>query len=320
MKINNLILKYVWMPLIAGTFASCQTDNVDDIEFGVSADKTTVTVGEAVRFRFDGNPDYISFYPGTKTCNYANRERTRIEGVDSVGMSCKIEQVYTELKAYKDQQLLTACVSTDFTGVYTPENIAAATWKAVEGLKMPVSATANVTIEYTEADLREYLDKDFYVAFQYKAGPNTIKESNYGKPRIQIKLLTLAKRDPDKYVYKDEDVAYGWGFQTVLVQTQPKGEKYDITESMLSFFPDKDTEKDKDVEAWMISKKLNAATIEPDRGTPIKSTNARLPYYEFRYDRPGTYKATFIATNANMWNSKQAVREVTITVNETTAE
>lgn len=186
---------------------------------------------------------------------------------------------------------------------------------------MPVSATANVTIEYTEADLREYLDKDFYVAFQYKAGPNTIKESNYGKPRIQIKLLTLAKRDPDKYVYKDEDVAYGWGFQTVLVQTQPKGEKYEHhREYALILSPTRIRRRTKDVEVWMISKKLNAATIEPDRGTPIKSTNARLPYYEFRYDRPGTYKATFIATNANMWNSKQAVREVTITVNETTAE
>lgn len=319
MKLKNLILKYAWMPLTLGAWTSCQTDNVDDIEFGVSTDKATVAVGEAVRFQFDGNPDYIAFYPGTKTCNYANRNRTRIEGVDSVGMSCKIEQVYTELKAYKGQQLLTAFVSTDFTGTYTPEQIAAATWKPVEGLQMPVSNSANVTIEYTAADLREYLDKDFYVAFRYKAGPNTFT-SNYGKPRIQVKLLTLAKRDPDKYVYTEEDVAYGWGFQTTLVQTLPAGLKYDITESMLSFFPDRDTEKTKDVEVWMISKKLNAATIEPDRGTPIKSTNARLPYYEFRYDKPGTYKATFIATNANMWNSKQAVREVTVTVNEKTAE
>lgn len=310
----KLIQSILCLPLLAAVLTACQRDSVDDVKFDVTTENVKVKVNQNVHFTFHGNPDYIVFYPGTKTCAYENRNRTELPALSALDMSCKIEQNYTELKAYKGQQLLTAYISTDFSGVYSKEAIGAATWTEIPGLEMPVCDKANVIIEHTKASLLDYLDKDFYVAFQYKAGPNTYS-SNYSKPRIQIKLLTLNKVDASGFSYPMTDVAYDWGFRCVPIKTLPAALNYPVTESMITFFPDA-TEKENDVEVWMVSRKIHAKAIEPDRGMPIKSTNARLPFYDFRYDAPGTYKATFVATNAKMWDSEQGVRELTIEVTE----
>lgn len=310
----KLIQSIVCLPLLAALLTACQRDNVDDVKFEVTTEDVKVQVNQNVHFAFQGNPDYVVFYPGTKTCAYENRERTELSALSALDLSCKIEQVYTEVKAYKGQTLLKAYISTDFSGVYSKESIAAATWTEIPGLQMPVSDKANVTIDQTKTSLYDYLDQDFYVAFKYEAGPNQF-ESNYSKPRIQIKLLTLNKVDTDGYAYPMTDVANDWGFRCVPVKTLPAALNYQVTESMITFFPDA-AEKENDVEVWMISRKIQAKSVEPDRGMPIKSTNARLPYYDYRYSKPGTYKATFVATNAMMWDASQTVRELTIEVTE----
>lgn len=328
MKTKDLLIRYAWMPLLATCFTACDRDEAKNIDFGVSIENTTIYAGDAVSFRFDGNPDYIVFYPGTKECSYANRERTRIE-LDSIGVSCRVDQVYTDLSSYSGQEntIMHVFVSKDYSGELTPEAIQQATWTDISGygdnqLNMPVATTSpTIAVDYTAIDLSQYLDEKFFFAFRYAAGPNNNASSNYGKPRVQIKDLTMAKREPDKNIINMTDAVSDWGFNTVRVKVaSANNTKYDIEKNQLSFFPDAATEKTRDVEVWMVSQELDPTVVQPDRGMPIKSTNAKLPSYQYYYDKPGTYTATFIATNANMWNSKQALREVTFTVVEKPVE
>lgn len=328
MKTKRLLTKYAWTPLLAAGLTACNMDDVKDVEFGVSIENTTAYVGDAVNFQFEGNPDYIIFYPGTKECSYANRERTRIE-LDSIGMSCRVDQFYTDLPSYSGEEntIMHAYISTDYTGELTAEAVGKATWTSISGngenmLKMPV-ATTSPTIENvkSEMNLSDYLDKKFFIAFKYKAGPNNNASSSYGKPRVQVKEPTLAKREPDKNIINMTDAVNEWGFNIIQVKVAKENNtKYEVSKNELLFFPDKDTEKTRDVEVWMISQELDPTSVQPDRGMPIKSTNAKLPSYQYTYDKPGTYTATFIATNANMWNSNQVLREVTVTVKEKPAE
>ena len=46
-------------------------------------------------------------------------------------------------------------------------------------------------------------------------------------------------------------------------------------------------------------------------GTPVRGATAAT----LTVTTAGTYNATFIATNANLWNGKQEVRQLTITIN-----
>lgn len=324
MEMRRVLIRYAWLPLLATGFTACDRDEAKSVDFGVSIANTTIYAGDAVNFEFEGNPDYIVFYPGTKECSYANRERTRIE-LDSIGVSCRVEQVYTDLESYSGEEhtIMHAFISQDYSGELTPEAIRAATWKDISGygdnqLNMPVVIKSpNATVDYTAIDLSAYLDSKFFIAFRYAAGPNNNEASRYGKPRVQIKELTMAKREPDKNIIRMTDAVSDWGFNTIRVKVAKENNtKYDIEKNQLSFFPDAASEKKRDVEVWMVSQKLDPAIVLPDRGMPIKSTNARLPSYQFHYDKPGTYTATFIATNANMWNSRQTLREVTVTVQE----
>lgn len=326
MKTRKLLTRYAWMPLIAAGLTACDMDEVKSVDFGVNLETATAYVGDAVQFQFDGNPDYIIFYPGTKACSYANRERSRLE-LDSIGISCRIDQVYTDLPSYsgKEKTIMHAFISKDYTGELTPEALQKANWTDISGdgenqLNMPVATTSpTVPTVDSNINLSPYLNSQFYIAFRYAAGPNNTPGSTYSKPRVQIKDLTLVKREPDNNIIKMADAVGEWGFNTIRVKVaSPNNTKYEVSKNELFFFPDAATEKSRDSEVWMVSQLLTPEAVQPDRGMPIKGTNAKLPTYEFTYTKPGTYTATFVATNANIWDSKQTVREVTVTVKEKT--
>lgn len=312
------------MPLLAAGFTACDTNEVKNVNFSVDLESATAYVGDAVNFQFDGNPDYIVFYPGTKECSYVNRDRTHIL-LDSIGISCRIDQVYTDLPSYggAEKTIMHAFISKDYSGLLTPEAIQKATWTDISGygenqLNMPI-ATTSPTVPTVEGkmNLSEYLNDKFFIAFRYAAGPNITASSTYGKPRVEIKDLTLVKREPDKNSINMADAVSDWGFNTIRVKVAKENNtQYDVEKNILRFFPHAATEKTRDVEVWMVSQKLDPTAVQPDRGIPIKSTNAKLPSYQYTYSKAGTYTATFIATNANMWNSKQTVREVTVIVKE----
>ena len=64
----------------------------------------------------------------------------------------------------------------------------------------------------------------------------------------------------------------------------------------------------------MVSTLIDPRKVDPDRGIPIKSIEGRLTEYEHVYSQPGTYTATFVATNANMWDSKSTIRQLTVSI------
>ncbi len=327
MKTKNIVIAYASLLLCPVALTCCDRNESEPVRFDVSVPQTTVKVGEAVNFEFTGNPDYLVFYPGTKECSYANRERTQIE-LDSLGISCTIDQVYTDLVSYagENNTILRVFLSKDYSGENTPEALQKATWTELSGsadgkLHTPVATTnPTVSVPYTATDISPYLKEPFCIGFRYKAAPNTNPNSKYGKPRVQVKQLTLAKRDPEKNVVYMSDAVNEWGFSILRVKVAKENNtRYTVEKNQLTFFPDASTEKDREVEVWMVSKKIDPRSVQPDRGMPIKSTNAKLPGYQYVYDRPGTYTATFVATNANAWSSERIVRQLTVRVEANTA-
>lgn len=337
---RNRKLKYslcAWLTLAAGvlTTTAC-SDDVESVDFNVRVEGTAVA-GSPVTFVFEGNPDYISFFSGETGEVYANRNRTNVS-VESMSISYDMTQRYTTRADFKEP-IIHVLVSEDFSGSLTPEDIAAATWTELSAqvgattaeqpfpVPNPDAVEQNPTgyANATDVDFSAYKDRPFYFAFRYLAplhptntnggsGNNTTYRAH---PRVDVSSLCLSKVTAEGETILADDMLNDWGFSTVFVNSTTQT-SYTVESTNLMFQPQND-HCDQPVEVWMISQHMDATSVEPDRGEPIKGTNTRVTTYEYTYTEPGTYTATFIATNANMWDSKQTVREVTFEVTDPNA-
>ena len=320
------ILLYGMLLSLLGTTA-CNRDNVEELKFNVSIDKgLTCQAGQPVTFHLDGNAEYITFYSGEPGNNYANIQRTEAN-ISSMQLACTIKQQYTDLE-YRNEEIVHAFISKDFSGTYTSEEIQKAHWVKISGREananlLAVPLTINQTSEEVSSsiDLSAYKKEPFYLAFQYYADTRTDvpKADGNGRyvsqPRIDIKPLKLSKTTAEGIQIIRDNPMTEFAFRTVYENSAQQG-NYQIDDISLLFQPLKDKEHTDDVvSVWMISR-INPKEVEPDRGTAIKATDAYLSTYSHTYKKAGTYSATFIATNANLWDSEQIIKEVTVTVTE----
>ena len=341
MKLNRNHLKYTLYTAFALTvgsiFITACSDRVDGVEFDVHTEGNAVA-GEPVTFVFDGNPDYIAFYSGTEGNSYANRNRTNVD-LESMSISYVMTQRYTTRQDFTEP-IMHIMVSEDFNGQLTPEAIAEATWtelsaqadQTTEEQPLPVpnpdAIEANPTgyARATNIDFSDYCDRQFYLAFRYLApvhptntqGGSGAMTTYRNHPRVDVDSLCLTKITATGETVLTDDMLNDWGFSTVFVNSTTQT-TYTISTVNLLFQPQNDHCDDK-VEVWMISQLMDPTTVEPDRGTAIKPINSRLSSYQYTYTDPGTYTATFIATNANMWDSEQTVRNVQVTVQSASDE
>lgn len=325
-------------------FAACDRNDVEDVSFRVSVQQPEeVYAGENVTFQFEGNPDYISFYAGDRNNKYEYSDRTKME-LDSLGFSHSAIMRYGETYDYLGDRILRVLVSEDYSGVRTPEAVRAATWTELtdtdrEGaletpvLEKGVSGGTAKEVPYSAINLTEYKDKEFFLAYQYIAEPHTGSKTNGDKytedgkevaykydnrPRVDVNSMQLVKREPDGNLITLDNPLSGFGFTNVFVSTKmEKPAAFNIDKKSLMFQPkeyENEVPQDENLEVWMISQKIIPNSVELDRGTPIKGTNARLSTYQYSYKEAGTYTATFIVTNANKWDSKQTVHQITVNV------
>lgn len=318
---------YIGFFMAVMAFSGCNTDSVDDVTFNVSiADcADLVHKGREVTFLFEGNPDYITFYSGENGNNYANKDRTTVE-LNSLTLEAAFKQQYTD-QEYYNQELIHAYISESFTGSYTVEGIKSSQWIKISGnapgqLIVPVPLNSSAITTESTYDLSAYANKNFYLAFEYNAPkrnevPQVDGNGKYVQaPRIDVQSLVLKKETVDGQQIEMSNTATDWGFQVVYENSEQKG-TYLVNDESLLFQPQKNLEhNDDDVIVWMVSQKLVPNSISPDRGIAIKGTDVSLSSYTYTYSQPGVYTATFIATNANMWNSKQMIKEITFTVSE----
>lgn len=300
--------------LVGSMLTSCEPDKVDSLDFDVTIrrDVKEIYVGDEVIFDFTGNPDYIVFYSGEDGKKYVNRNRLKAD-VESMSLSYTIKQQYTDV-AYQNREILTICVSTDFDGVYTAEAINKASWTKLSGeenlLKVPTCSGKNSETVTDEGDLSEYKDKKFYLAFHYQTP--AIPGLDYSQPRIDVEPMALTK-NIDGEIVTMRDPLKDFGFNYVFVKGNSQ-QNFSANNSRLLFQPQKTWYVEVDV--WAISQPMDISAVSPDQGEPIKSLDMKPSSYSYRYNIPGEYTITFVALNANKWNSESCVREMKIVVKE----
>ena len=68
--------------------------------------------------------------------------------------------------------------------------------------------------------------------------------------------------------------------------------------------------------AWLVSDPIKITSCEPDQGVSIKNLSQDIRSYSYTYENVGTYRATFLITNANYKHDDSQVYTVVVNVTD----
>ena len=306
MKKNYLTL--LCIVIIAGACRKEEQVNVPVLE--VMADKQTIKAGETVNFSLRGNADFVSFYAGTPLNDYAYKDgRTLGAGVVMYSFDS-----YTYSGTQKDQ--LSLVVSNDFDGIDSINDIHKATWTDITG-SYSLANAENTFMPAGNSDITPFAKdgKTFYLPYKYKAEPAV--DAGVGKI-WKIRNTVLTNQTEVSTSTLGNLVTSGW--KLVLDEnTVPDASRNFVVSTALAFRSNAAPHDTVYQEVWIVSKgfKIDSQDLGPDLAVPVKSFT--LPWVDTwpqQYTKPGTYNATFIGANRNVYGDKKTIKQVQISVTQ----
>ncbi len=142
---------------------------------------------------------------------------------------------------------------------------------------------------------------------------NTPSRSTTSATRISLlgnvqKKATDPIYDPSNPIFDPNNPIY-----------DPKDPRYNrlVTRPIFVPFDPNSPFNDPQRETWAVSSPVSFKTVDlgPDKSIPIKGIDGGvLKQFVHSYKAPGTYKAHFVISNRNIYNSKDLIKEINITV------
>lgn len=286
--------------LLTSALASC-SDEAPRATMSVSLESTTVKAGEPACFLIDSDADNIVFYSGEPGHEYNLRDRRFADNdlmVDFVSYTDQSTGIHPNF------QLL---VSSDFNGIYDPDNVAAATWTDVTDLFTLPEKTGQNTPSGS-VNLKEYAGDDneslIYFAFRYYDLDGVAV-----KNRWVVRSISINKVSPEGGIATIADIKTA-GWQNVIMSGTAQ---WTLPGSQLLAAGNTST-NDKDM--WAVSAGFNIHTSEPSTGIVLKNLATQLDRYTYTYETPGSYEAVFASSSVWYNSENSAVTSVTVTVTE----
>ncbi len=305
MKIkNNLITIGLFSVLL---ITSCGKERLlEEPTFEVKTVATNYKVGERVNFSFSGNPDIISFYSGEIGNNFDFLNGRLMPATAKFSF-------YTSKLSTGQPDQLEVLVSSDFNGVYTLENVQAATWTPITSSFSYATSTAEVYSN--ELDISNVVTKkdNLYVGFRYKTKPRAQASNLLGtRWRItNLSFLLISDASTDQKALAPNS------FMNVVVSSNYETNRVRLSSAYVEFNGNA-TNTAEATEGWLITDPVmynGFVDFGADKSKQIKTVGTpSVSNFNHVYNQPGTYKAVFTAANANVDGSKQIKREITLNV------
>ena len=312
------------LSFITFAFISCKKNNVSTADgFTVETIKTTYKVGDTVNFKLSGNPDIITFYSGEAGSKYEYSNRTALAGKVTMSFNTLMQQGSTDPKvqqgtlhilASSNFLLLTPGVVLDSAAV---ANAPVGTWTDITNRftlpKVPV--TTSTYLPSGSADITDLasVDKPVIFAFRYTdTARATLAQRFY-----QINTFTIDNTLPDGSKVNEYLLVNGSATPLLTpVNIKNLAVKWGINSSSPAFNINLNSPVNQaDNEDWIFTKPVNLFAVSPDLGLGIKGYTDNTPdTYQKVYKAAGTCTVTFIGKNQNIYDSKQVVRHITLTI------
>ncbi|PYF70631.1 DUF5017 domain-containing protein [Pedobacter nutrimenti] len=297
-------MKNFYFLVICLLFAACAKDPAPEAPLlEVTLGQAEYSPGQDVKFNLKTASGLITFYSGEVGNDYTFKTGRIVEKGD---LSLKFA---SNVNNGTQQNQFSVLVSTDFKGIPTIEQVKAATWTDVTSR---VTLATNATFVNTSANLTDLVvdGKPIYIAFRYTTAPQAAN----GKQRTwTVNNLTLKSNTSIGLVDLGDNS--NSGFQLINEGAVDPGRSSVSTSAIILRGNDVNTEAR--TVTWAISKGFDAGKADkgPDKGLPVKSyLDAEISSYTYRYSKPGTYKATFVAANFTIYGNKEVVKTIDVTV------
>jgi hypothetical protein len=287
--------------------ASCNKVNVAvPNDFNVTTSATTYTVRDTVKFNLTGNPDYITFFSGEIHKNYAYANTAqRMPDSNLVTFSTTTTAPGATTQTLTDNNV-SILVSTNFSGSVDSASIKQATWTDISSRAK--FATTTTTVASGNVNITDITQKSkpVYIAFKYASAPVT---STYLARKEVVNSFTFRNFFPDTTYIQANTFSNG-GFYTKSILNSTN--QWIMANASLTFnAPAVGSTADED---WAISRAFDPSNVMPDVGIAIKTKTDPLGQYSYRFVKPGTYTVTFVATNSDSENTKQTIKQITLTI------
>lgn len=293
---------------------ACVKEEVDNPTFDIQSKDLVVNAGDSLRFNFTGDAHVVTFYSGEPGSVYEYRDRTQkeLEGTVTLSFATRI------MNGYELPREVDVLVSTDFNGVYTYDDVSAATWIDISDefvFSSPANGAAPTVLTPSgELEVSDLLapGQPFYVAIRYTSiGVPPAPRFSRG---WRVEEFALINEHSTGTTTLANHQTAGWSM--VSRGGVAPGRGGTIQSIRLNFLANNTENLEIGLEEWGITQAIDLFKVEPDRGLAIKNISQnRMESYAHVYDTPGTYKAVFEAANSNIYGHQSVVREVNITVN-----
>lgn len=310
---------YGILPVAALLATACSADvAVESPQLSVATEHSRFAAGETVRFALDGEADYVLFYSGEVGNDYAYSDKDRIYPVTlETSFSSRLEG------GCQLTDILSVKYSTDFSGEYTADAIAAATWADItDSFVIPTTIPSdNVTSTPSGAlDLTDLAAEStpFYVAFKYNIAAY---DPDLGNERTNVYIYDFNVRASYADGYEDLVTQATAGWQFVLLGEGYAEDPYGPNSNASRLCLKCGAKPAFDREAWAVSARITPRS-EVNTGTD-KAVSAKVYYdafpssFEHAYTSCGDYVAVFEAINVTADGRKSVICKVPVSVVET---
>ncbi len=335
MKLNKLLTV---ISIATFTLASCESEFTKNAELNVDVatnenvnfDGHTITVkkGNPIKFLFNGDPDFLTFYSGENGKKYEYRERTAVDESEIESSTLK----FTLTPQYgKPANILTMYVSETFPGI-EKNNFAADSvlveqhsWETL----IPATDFPTTVKETTyEIDMKPYIGKRIAVAICYRGQDKTSAQTKFTFKNMQIinqmvdgqqtafsatafgftPINMLHRHNLDDQKSMTANRAYG----TVTNNTAGIWNAKDWN----AFYIHSSNANTELKYSWLVSNLFVVNACSPDTGVGLKNITQSLDSYQYTYNEIGTYNAVFVGTNGNYKQESFAKQEYKVVVTE----
>ncbi len=305
----NSILKIYLVVLAIALNACSKTMELGALDFDASLSTETIKVGEEMSFNLTGNANIITFYSGELGKDYQYRDGRPLS------LSAPMVSFSSDAWYGTQRDQISILVSTEFNGDYSAENVnssfMAGEWIDIShAFPLTENTGTRQTVSNGPFDLSSIITdakKDIYFAYRNLT-------STAGNPTQWTfsRFLITANTLLGQQTLVDQKTA---DWQLAVLAT-PGQTNTGTTPSSSVWFP-RNTNKNAIVHNWIITKKIDFADkdLGPDIGTPIKSyADPQLTELKHTYHQPGTYIASFLASNVNANGEVKVVKQVKVVV------
>lgn len=308
MKKTTFILSISGLLLTACSEKEIQAPN----DFEVAVTTANYKLSDSVQFNISGDPDNITFYSGEPGNEYDKRDFfSSDEGTLTLQFNSQTRAGATLPRN------ISVLISTDFNGEYTEEGVKTAQWTDITNRAvLPANTASNADVVSGEINLDDLKVKGrpMYVAFRYvseNAAGTAQRYWNMGR----MFLINKVPGNVDFDITSTIEKGY---FQ--VVEFQGEDNKWTIntgtasshrlvhTANAINTQPDDD---------WVVSRGFQVFQTlgHKKNAVNVKSISDGTPKtFSWLYSAPGTYKATFIALNADSDTQKEVIKEVWVTI------